>query len=185
MNAATCLANIGPRGRQRRLGFGIVILVLAALAAAALYYVHAQRIWRLALFLPFWIGARRVQAVGHVGRPRVAQSARHGRRRRSDHERCRARQVQRQARQVGEGRWYWLSRRSWRYSFRSEPAMRILPSVTGVRMVLIGAIWLLQGINLLKGSPMTGQTRWVVIGAAVVVAGLVLLMRVNRRKQRP
>jgi hypothetical protein len=60
--------------------------------------------------------------------------------------------------------------------------MRILTRIIGVLMVLMGAVWLLQGINVLKGSPMTGQTRWVVIGAALAGAGLVLLMRVNRRK---
>jgi len=63
--------------------------------------------------------------------------------------------------------------------------MRILPRVVGVLMVLIGAIWLLQGINVLTGSPMTGQTRWVVIGAAVAAAGVVLLTRGNRRRQGP
>jgi len=63
--------------------------------------------------------------------------------------------------------------------------MRILPRVVGVLMVLIGAIWLLQGINVLTGSPMTGQTRLVVIGAAVAAAGVVLLTRGNRRRQGP
>jgi hypothetical protein len=63
--------------------------------------------------------------------------------------------------------------------------MRILRRVIGVLMVLLGAIWLLQGINVLKGSPMTGQTRWVVIGAVMAVAGLVLLLRVSRRKPMP
>jgi hypothetical protein len=68
MNMGTArIANIGPRGRQRRMGFGIVILVLTALAAVALYQVHAQRIWRVALFLPFWMGALGVfQAVGNT-----------------------------------------------------------------------------------------------------------------------
>jgi MYXO-CTERM domain-containing protein len=63
--------------------------------------------------------------------------------------------------------------------------MRILRRVIGVLMVLLGAIWLLQGINVLKGSPMTGQTRWVVIGAVMALAGLVLLLRVSRRKPMP
>jgi hypothetical protein len=68
MNAATpCIPNIGPRGRRRRMGFGIVILVLAALAAVALFQVHAPRIWRVALFLPFWLGALGVfQAAGNT-----------------------------------------------------------------------------------------------------------------------
>jgi hypothetical protein len=49
------------------MGFGIVILVLAALAAVALFQVHAPRIWRVALFLPFWLGALGVfQAAGNT-----------------------------------------------------------------------------------------------------------------------
>ena len=60
--------------------------------------------------------------------------------------------------------------------------MKIFSNVISVLIVLIGTIWFLQGINLLQGSPMTGQTRWVVIGAAVVGGGVVLLMRSNRRK---
>ena len=59
--------------------------------------------------------------------------------------------------------------------------MKIFSNIISVLIVLVGAIWFLQGINLLQGSPMTGQFRWVVIGAAVVVGGVVLLVRSNRR----
>ena len=63
--ATACIASIGPRGRRRRMGFGIVILVLGGLAAVALFQAPAQRLWRVALFLPFWLGALGVfQAVG-------------------------------------------------------------------------------------------------------------------------
>jgi len=49
------------------MGFGIVVLALAAVAAVALYHVHAQRIWRAALFLPYWLGALGVfQAIGNT-----------------------------------------------------------------------------------------------------------------------
>lgn len=68
MTAATpCIANIGRRGRRQRMGFGVAIVVLAALAAAALFHVHAPRIWRVALFVPFWVGALGVfQAAGNT-----------------------------------------------------------------------------------------------------------------------
>ena len=66
-SVTTCIANIGPRGRRRRMGFGIAIAVLAAIAAVWLFRVHAPRIWRVALFLPFWVGALGVfQAIGNT-----------------------------------------------------------------------------------------------------------------------
>jgi hypothetical protein len=40
--------------------------------------------------------------------------------------------------------------------------MRIARGVLGALLILIGAIWILQGINVLAGSFMTGQLRWAV-----------------------
>src|SRR6266850_7262292 len=42
--------------------------------------------------------------------------------------------------------------------------MRIILNVVGVLMMLMGAIWFLQGINILPDSFMTGQVRWAVYG---------------------
>ena len=58
--------------------------------------------------------------------------------------------------------------------------------LTGVATVLMffGAVWFLQGVNILPGSFMTGQTRWALIGAAAFVAGLVLLVVARRRTSR-
>lgn len=50
-----------------------------------------------------------------------------------------------------------------------------LPTI-GVLLLVVGAIWFLQGINVLPGSFMTGQTKWAVIGGGCVVAGLVSLI---------
>lgn len=54
---AVCIANIGPRERKKRMRFGLVLLVAGAGGAAVLIGVDANRLWRLALFLPFWAGA--------------------------------------------------------------------------------------------------------------------------------
>ena len=62
--------------------------------------------------------------------------------------------------------------------------MKIVLSVAGVLMVLMGSIWFLQGINILPGSFMTGQIRWAVYGAIAVVLGLACLVRANRRVVR-
>lgn len=61
--------------------------------------------------------------------------------------------------------------------------MRIVLNIVGVILVLLGSIWFLQGINVLPGSFMTGQTRWAVRGGILVVAGLVGLFWANRKRQ--
>lgn len=54
---ATCIPNIGPRERRRRVVMGVVMIVLTALAAAWLVTGGAPRPWRLLVFVPAWIGA--------------------------------------------------------------------------------------------------------------------------------
>ena len=58
--------------------------------------------------------------------------------------------------------------------------MRILLNVLGVLCLLVGCVWLLQGINILPGSFMTGQTKWAMYGGLLVVAGAGLLVFANR-----
>ena len=60
--------------------------------------------------------------------------------------------------------------------------MRLLLNVLGVLALLMGCVWFLQGINILPGSFMTGQTKWAVYGAALALVGVVLLVRANRRR---
>jgi hypothetical protein len=63
--------------------------------------------------------------------------------------------------------------------------MRITLNIVASLLVLLGAIWFLQGINVLPGSFMTGQTRWAVYGGIAVAAGIALLLAANRaRKER-
>ena len=52
--------------------------------------------------------------------------------------------------------------------------------IIGVLLVLMGGVWILQGINVLPGSFMTGQTKWAVYGAVALVAGIVLLVVARR-----
>ena len=49
-------------------------------------------------------------------------------------------------------------------------------------LMFFGGVWFLQGIGVLPGSFMTGQTKWAVIGGAAFVVGLVLLVAARRRK---
>ena len=60
--------------------------------------------------------------------------------------------------------------------------MRIVKTIVGGLLALMGVIWFLQGINVLPGSFMTGQTRWAVYGAFAVVVGVGTVFTANRRR---
>jgi hypothetical protein len=60
--------------------------------------------------------------------------------------------------------------------------MRIVVSIVGVLCLLMGGVWFLQGINILPGSFMTGQTKWAIYGAVLLCVGIALLVGVNRRR---
>ncbi len=60
--------------------------------------------------------------------------------------------------------------------------MRIALDVVGVLFILVGGLWFLQGVNVLGGSVMSGQSQWVIIGGIVAVVGIALLVLGNRRR---
>ncbi len=60
--------------------------------------------------------------------------------------------------------------------------MRIALDAVGVLLILAGGVWFLQGINVLRGNMMSGQSQWVVIGAVVGIIGIALLVFANRRR---
>jgi hypothetical protein len=60
--------------------------------------------------------------------------------------------------------------------------MRIALNIAGFLCVLVGCVWFLQGINVLPGSFMSGQTKWAVYGGALLVVGIGLLVAANRRR---
>lgn len=59
---------------------------------------------------------------------------------------------------------------------------KIILNILGVLLILGGGVWILQGINVLPGSFMTGQTRWAVYGSIAAVMGIGLLVLGNWRK---
>jgi hypothetical protein len=61
--------------------------------------------------------------------------------------------------------------------------MRITLNIVAGLLVLAGAIWFLQGINVLPGSFMTGQIRWAVYGGIAVAAGIALSLGANRPRK--
>jgi len=60
--------------------------------------------------------------------------------------------------------------------------MRVTLATVGVLLVVIGIVWILQGINVLPGSFMTGQIQWAIYGGVAVVAGLGALYLANRNR---
>lgn len=60
--------------------------------------------------------------------------------------------------------------------------MRIALNVLGILCLLAGCVWILQGINILPGSFMTGQTKWAIYGALMAVVGIALLISGRRRR---
>jgi hypothetical protein len=62
--------------------------------------------------------------------------------------------------------------------------MRIVLRIVAILLIAIGIIWILQGINVLPGSFMTGQIQWAYRGGAAAVVGLLILILANRGRRR-
>ena len=60
--------------------------------------------------------------------------------------------------------------------------MPIALTILGVLCVLMGGVWFLQGVNVLPGSFMTGQTKWAVYGGILLLVGAAVLVSANRRR---
>ena len=58
--------------------------------------------------------------------------------------------------------------------------MRIALSILGGLLVLIGTVWILQGINILPGSFMTGDITWAIVGGVTALAGGGIVAWANR-----
>jgi len=61
--------------------------------------------------------------------------------------------------------------------------LRVLATTVSGPMLLIGVIWVLQGLNILPGSFMTGQIIWAIYGAPLALVGGGLVWWVNRGGQ--
>ena len=58
--------------------------------------------------------------------------------------------------------------------------MKTAVGIFGILLILSGVVWFFQGIGVLPGSLMTGQTFWAVAGFLTVVAGVALVRRWRR-----
>lgn len=58
--------------------------------------------------------------------------------------------------------------------------LRVLATIFAGPFLLIGIIWVLQGVNILPGSFMTGHIIWAIYGAPLALVGAALVVWVNR-----
>jgi hypothetical protein len=59
---------------------------------------------------------------------------------------------------------------------------RLTRAIVGSILAIVGIVWIGQGADLLGGTGgMNGQGIWIVIGAVVLIAGLVIVAPVRRR----
>ena len=52
----------------------------------------------------------------------------------------------------------------------------------GALLVIVGAVWFLQGIDVLGGSGMSGKMLWAVVGPIVALIGVGALVLGGRRR---
>jgi hypothetical protein len=63
--------------------------------------------------------------------------------------------------------------------------MKWLLDILGGLLTLAGLVWLLQGVNVLPGSFMSGKSLYAILGLVLIVIGGSLLFLVNRRHKLP
>ena len=59
--------------------------------------------------------------------------------------------------------------------------MKVAWIVVGVVAILVGAVWTLQGLDILGGSSMSGHGLWAILGPILAVLGVIGLIFGTRR----
>lgn len=60
--------------------------------------------------------------------------------------------------------------------------LKIIFKIFSVLIILAGVIWILQGVNILPGSFMTGDPQWAINGAITAAIGIVLFWFASRKQ---
>ncbi len=62
--------------------------------------------------------------------------------------------------------------------------MRWILSIVGLVLVLLGILWILQGLNIVPVGFMAGHLQYAALGLVAAIGGLVLVLFANRRSLR-
>jgi hypothetical protein len=63
--------------------------------------------------------------------------------------------------------------------------MRVVSSLLGLAMVMMGIVWMLQGLNLaFRVGFMVGDKHWTIYGALLAVVGIAQVVWSNTRQPR-
>ncbi len=61
--------------------------------------------------------------------------------------------------------------------------MKLLWTIIGAVLTVVGIVWFVQGIGILMGSFMSGQLPWAVFGGVLILVGIGLIVYINSRRQ--
>ncbi|WP_328832373.1 hypothetical protein OHT77_34870 [Streptomyces sp. NBC_00252] len=60
----------------------------------------------------------------------------------------------------------------------------VVRGVGGIILVVLGAVWIAQGVGAMNGSAMSGHGQYAVLGGVVALVGLFLLVRAWQIRNR-
>jgi hypothetical protein len=60
----------------------------------------------------------------------------------------------------------------------------LVRGIGGVILVVLGAVWIAQGVGAMSGSAMSGHGQYAALGVVVALIGLFLLVRAWRMRNR-
>ena len=75
------------------------------------------------------------------------------------------------------------SAESQRTMAEGDVGMAWVKGIIGGVLVLLGAVWIGQGVGLLPGSFMTGQLQWAIVGLVLLAIGVWLVWSVVQARR--
>ncbi len=59
--------------------------------------------------------------------------------------------------------------------------IKTLSKILAILLIVAGGVWILQGVNILPGSFMTGDPQWAINGAITALIGAGVFLFLNRK----